>query len=617
MTRRSLITILDALVIVLASAAIVIWLGGRTDTTLLGMRVLLRSAWRPALFAVTLGVVRFGVAPRVSVLPALRDGVGTTALDREKARFVAAPATPRTLWLYAAGAVAGSLVWLTPQLVRPRTVTDYGDPIFSAWRLGRFAEQLAHDPRHLFDGRIFHPAAGTLTYSDATVLEGVIAAPFILAGADPLMVSNVLTVTAFPLNALAFFYAAWRLTRDARAAVVAGLLGALHPFHWEHYSHLELQFTCFIPIALVALLSWLAKPTIRRGAMLGLVITLQWLACMYFGLMLLTFLVPFGLTIAIGWRVWPGLILTRSFACAATIVLTGFVALGLPYVGTRSARGDRPFELVAFFSAQPGEYLHPTSRLASYQWISREHNRLEREMLPGIALVTLAGIGIVPPLASTTVACLTSGAAAFDWSLGSNGLTYDDLYRRVLPFRGLRVPSRFSIFFGSALVLLAAVGSARLFKSASTPGFAAALFGLAIAVVLVDTRPHLQLVDYWRSVPSIYSAVPPNAVLAEFPFDHNTDYMYFSLSHRGRLFNGYSGFVPVPYVEAQNQLGDFPAASSFDALRRIGVTHVTVNCRFYGARCARVVDGLDAAAGVRLIASGKWEGAGVRLYELH
>jgi hypothetical protein len=46
------------------------------------------------------------------------------------------------------------------------------------------------------------------------------------------------------------------------------------------------------------------------------------------------------------------------------------------------------------------------------------------------------------------------------------------------------------------------------------------------------------------------------------------------------------------------------------------VTHVTVNCRFYGARCPRVVEGLDADTGVRLMASGKWEGAMVRLYAL-
>src|SRR2546423_7744553 len=278
--RRSLITILDAIAIVLASAAMVIGLGGRAETTMLGVRVLLLSPWRPALLAVTIAAIRFAIAPRTSVLPALLNQTRTSALQDGRARFIVSPARPRILWLYAVAAVAGSPLWLTPHLLHPRFVTAHGDPIFSAWRLGRFAEQLAHDPRHLFDGRIFYPAAETLTYSDATVLEGLVAAPFILGGADPLIVSNVLFLTTFPLGALAFFYTAWRLTLDARAALIAGILGALYPFHWEHYSHLELQFTCFIPLAIVTLLSWLAKPTVRRGATLALVVTAQWLACM-------------------------------------------------------------------------------------------------------------------------------------------------------------------------------------------------------------------------------------------------------------------------------------------------------------------------------------------------
>ena len=364
--RRQLpLTLLDGIVIVLASAAVVIFLGGRTQMTVLGLRVLLFSPWPLAVLAITLGVVRLTIAPRTNVLPALPNHTGSDAFRLARTRFIVPPQRPRAFWMYAAAAVAGSLLWLTPHLLHPRLVIDPGDPIFSAWRLGRFARQLAHDPRHLFDGKIFYPAAHTLTYSDATVLEGLVAAPFVLAGADPLTVSNVLSLASFPLNALAFFYAGWRLTLDARAAVIAGILGALYPFHWEHYSHLELQFTCFIPLALVALLCWLAKPTVRRAATLGIIVTAQWLACMYFGLMLLIFLLPFAVIMAIAWRVRPDLQLARSTISAAVIVGSGFAALGFPYMQSRNARGDRPFPLVAYFSATAGEYLHPSGRLAA------------------------------------------------------------------------------------------------------------------------------------------------------------------------------------------------------------------------------------------------------------
>ena len=144
-------------------------------------------------------------------------------------------------------------------------VPDPGDPLFSAWRIARLAHQLATDPRHLFDGNLFYPLPLTLTYSDATFLAGLLGAPFVLAGADPLLVANALTLVAFPACGLAFFYAAWRLTGDPRAALVAALIGAWYPFHAEHYSHLELQWVMFVPLAIVAGLRMLAAPRWTTG----------------------------------------------------------------------------------------------------------------------------------------------------------------------------------------------------------------------------------------------------------------------------------------------------------------------------------------------------------------
>ena len=77
-------------------------------------------------------------------------------------------------------------MWIAPHLLDIRQVPDPGDPLFSAWRIGRLAHQLVNDPRHLFDGNQFHPLPLTLTYSDATFLQGLIGAPFVLAGADAL-----------------------------------------------------------------------------------------------------------------------------------------------------------------------------------------------------------------------------------------------------------------------------------------------------------------------------------------------------------------------------------------------------------------------------------------------
>ena len=612
---RAWITLLDAALIACAAAAIVVVLGGRTRLGVAGLRLAFRTPTNLVIFLGLGAAIRLWIARGVPFLPSLTAGDGGR-LAAERERFAGTAARPAGFLPYAAAVVLASLLWLTPNLLHPRRVPDPGDPVFSAWRLARFTHQLVNDPRHLFDGNIFYPAAGTLTFSDATVLQALTAAPFLLAGADPLLVSNLLVLLAFPLNALAFFYAGWRLTGDLRPAFIAGVIGALYPFHGEHYSHLELEWTFFTPLALVALLDVIVRPSARRGAWLGALIAAQWLASMYLGLMLLTFAIPFGALAALAWRP-PLRPFIRSLAPAAVIVAVAFAALGLPYLRTDRARGGRSLALAGAFSAAPIEYGHPHGRLLAYQWITRENNRLEREMFPGFAALGTAAAGLAPPLGAIQIASLVSGALAFDWSLGTNGLTYDDLYHWLLPYRGLRVPARFSMFVGTALVLLGAIGTRRIIGAASRVGLGTPVFALLAAAALFDLRLDVRVLDYWKDPPEIYRSVTPSMVLVEFPWAENAqDYMYFSTRHWARLINGYSGSFPDAFIDLQKHFDAFPAPDAIEAARQAGATHLTFNCtlevRKY--RCLPTIAALDANPSLEPVAAGRWEGDEVRLY---
>jgi hypothetical protein len=617
--RAFWITFLDAALIVAAGAAAVIILGGRTRFDVAGISVTLRSATNLAVFIGAAGLLRLGLGRRLRLLPAL-PLPDSARIEAERDRFVRPPARPPGFARYATATALASILWLTPHLAHPRQVPDPGDPAFSAWRLARFAHQLVNDPRHLFDGNIFYPASHTLTFSDATVLQGLAAAPFLLAGVDPLIVANMLFFVAFPLRALAFFYAGWRLTGDLRAAFITGVLGALSPFYSQHYSHLELQYTLFIPLAVVALLELLACPSAARGVRLGILIAAQWLASMYLGLMLLTFLIPFGLMVAAAWRPRPLPAALRAFAIAGTIVILGFASLAVPYLSGRAGRGERSMEVVRHFSAQPAEYGRTHGRLASHQWISRRGNREERELFPGLATPVLAAAGAVPPLGATAIASLVAGALAFEWSLGTNGLTYDDLYRRLLPYRGVRVPARFGVFATIALVLLAAFGTRRLLAAAARARLDTPVFVALGALTLVDLRLELRLREYWRDPPGVYGAVTPSMVLAEFPIGENHDndiaYMYFSTRHWARLLNGYSGSFPEAFVDLQKELAPFPAPAAVDAARRAGATHLTFNCALEPRiwRCARTIEFLEANPQLEPVASARWQNAPVKLY---
>ncbi len=609
------ITLLDLAAILLASTAAVELLGGRTSIRLFHQRLLLAHPFRPFLYAAAAIALRVAVARRHPPLPALRDPAIASRLAAERARFARPDPIPRELPWYGVAVILASLLWLMPHVRHPRHVPDPGDPVFSAWRLAVVAHQLTHDPRHLFDANIFYPASKTLTYSDATLLEGLAATPFIAAGADPLLVSNVLFLMAFPLCGLSFFYVSWRLTSDLRAAFVAGILGALMPFHTEHYSHLELQYFCFVPLAILALLRTAAAPGWRTGLAFGAAVAAQWLACMYFGVMLLTFLLPFAVVVLAAWRV-P---LTRDLAAAAGVAAIAIglslLALGLPYVQSRSDRGERDPSAVKFYSATPADYGHPHGRLASYQWVARDNNRSEREIFPGAIPLGLAAAGIWPPLGVAETATLVSGALAFDWSLGVNGLLYDDLYEYVVAYRGMRVPARFAAIVSCALVLLSAFGARRLLRLARTRPLQHVVFGALAAAALIELRPTGRMYPFSREIPGIYASVTPAMVLAEFPSpEHEFDYMYFSTRHWARLINGASGFAPPWYYDANRALM-FPSPAAIQFVRRLGATHVTLNCAFLseGER-ENALRELDANPALAVAATGTWRGAEVRLY---
>jgi hypothetical protein len=617
--RRILVTLLDAGAIVAGSAALVILLGGGTRLTVAGLHLSLRGPVNALLVCAGLAAVRLLIGRRDGLFPSL-PRPNPDRIDVERRRFAAPePATPR-VWAFALATFLGSLVWIAPHLSDLRQVPDPGDPLFSAWRIARLAYQLSHDPARLLDGNIFYPLPLTLTYSDSTFLQGIIGTPFILAGVDALLVANALTLFAFPACGLAFFFAGWRLTADPRAALVCGLLGAWYPFHAEHYSHLELHWVMFVPLAIIASLRLLAAPGWRTGLVFGLTVAAQWLASMYLGVMLMSFLAPFIAVAWIAWRVRPSLRLAAAWATAGAVVLPAVIGLGLPYMKTRDARGDRGLQEVWDGSALPSDYADTHIRMTSdvwHLWHSREGNRNERELFPGLSTLALAAAGLMPPLTGAGIATTVAGAITFDWSLGFNGLTYDDLYKRSVVHRGMRVPARFSVVVGAALALLAAFGARRVLRLGRTPTTQGAICAAMALLVLFDLQFDPRLQPYFGSIPSIYARVTPDMVLAEFPREHDTDYMYFATRHQAHLLGGYSGFVPNQ-PDLWKAFDALPSPAGVDGLRRLGATHLTYNCRLERRErsCEWIVQQLDENPALELVASERWEKADVRLYRL-
>jgi hypothetical protein len=620
---------LDCLIAAVLIAGIVVWRGGGFTGHVAGIQISAHSPLR--MFTVGL-LLLIGRTFLLRTTPAFGVATGDWGTLRHRLLIPDEPGVPqesplRPSHILAAlvGLCAVGAVLLFPQLADMRAVPDLGDPLFSIWRSGWVFHWLHGDPRSLFSPNIFYPSPLTLTYSDSMLLPTLMVSPLLAMGLHPVIAYNVLFLSGFLLSGMTMFVLATYLTRSPLSAFIAAVLFAFYPYRFEHYSHLELQMTQWMPLALLALHRFIETGRVRfaLGAAAGAVAQLY--SSMYYGVFFALYVLPVSAILLIGRRRNP-LRLWRGIVVAGAAGALCAVPLAKPYLAAQAAKGERDIPAVTFYSAQPSDYFEAHNRSALYgRRLPSDHP--ERALFPGVMALSLATVALVPPYGVAQLAYV--GALAFGWetSLGFNGSIYPHLYEWLSPIRGLRVAARYSILVGMTLALLAAFGTRRLLGLVRSPSQRVAVVCVLTTLIAVDLWPKLELETVWRSPPAVYVSLPADrpVVLAEFPlrahignFTENLPFMYFSLWHWKNMINGYSGFTPRDYPGLVDRVEDIPSPEAVDALQAAGVTHVTMNCALYASRdgCVELMEDVDRSPRFKRVARTLWHAAPVTLYEL-
>jgi hypothetical protein len=546
--------------------------------------------------------------------------------------------SPRTRHAIVAALGLGvSLILLLHQQVgHLDSVPDLGDPLFSVWRIGWVNHQLFTDPRHLFDANIFYPERLTLTLSDPIVLPALMAAPLLAAGVHPVVAYNLLLLSAFWFSGIAVYLLVERLTASPRAAFIAGLIYACCGYRFEHYSHLELQMTQWMPLGLLALHLLIGRgpgsgsPKSVGGSQdwrrwwyalaFAAALAAQLYSSMYYAVFFVVYAALMGVGLLIVHR--PSIRrLALPLAVSAAIAVIAAVPLVRAFVAAEPIKGQRSEGEVRLYSAVPDDYLrvHRDSLL----WRNVLHRPApERTLFPGAAPFTLAVVGMVPPLGAIRLIYTAGLLLSFDGTLGLNGVSYPFFYRWLSPFRGLRAPARFGALVALTLAILAGFGAQRALAWRPSRRYQHAAFAVLVAFVMIDAWPALSVGPVWKEPPSIYDALKytRSVVIAEMPLldneTANIPFMYFSLWHWTRMVNGYSGFIPNSYAEFRKGMVFFPDASSIATLRRLGVTYVSVNCGLHYPGCHELIDAMRKDTRLRLAADTQWNEDTVQLYEV-
>ncbi len=493
-----------------------------------------------------------------------------------------------------------TVVMTWPQAARLTTdAWQHEDVFFNMWRLGWFAHALAKSPVHVLDGNIFYPEPRTLTYSDAMVVESVVAAPMLWAGVPPVLVHNLMMLGGIVLSAAGVFMLAATLTGSRTAGATAGIVFAFVPYRFDHFMHLELQWTVWIPWTFWALHRTFETGSLREAVLLGLFVTLQFLSSIYYGLFLIVLVTVCALFLLCGVR--RGEMRSRIAALAVAGGTTALLVApyAIPYIAARQSLGPRPEAQIVMFSARPSSYRAATNTNYLYGDRSARMGRSERRLFPGILPTLLAVVGLLLYSATNqTLMYLIGLVTAFEMSFGLNGYTFRFLYQYVPAFDGLRAPARAGIFVIFFLAVLAASGQAALERT----------FGIRIKRALMVVVPAILLLEYWvaplplvpypTAAPPLYQwlKTQPAGVVAEFPMPqldelpaHEPRYAYMSTFHQMPLINGYSGHYPDSYLDRLYRLRTMPDDSALQTLVAANVRYVILHNGLYRRGAAEQV----------------------------
>ena len=501
------------------------------------------------------------------------------------------------------------------------------DVYFNMWRLEWVAHALANSPRDLFNGNIFYPEPRTLAFSDAMLVQGVIAAPLIWLGTAPVLVHNLMLLGAIVLSSAAMFAFVQYLTGSRGAALLAGTIFAFAPYRFEHIMHMELQWTMWMPLAFLALHRTIDTGRIRYGLATGAAAALQMLSSVYYGIFLATLLSVSGVLLQLGYSRTNVRRAMVPLAAGAMLAVALVALYARPYLHARDRVGERPTAEVRTFAARPADYLIvPRENWLYGRWQTRGEG--ERRLFPGAVAFLLAVVAVLLRRPSRLIIVyVLAGVAAFEASLGFRGYSYSFLYEHVPVYGGLRAPARLGIFVVFFLAVLSAFGYTFLVAALRRRSRLILLLVLLAAVLLEDFTT-VPLVTYPNTAPPVYRllASQPPGVLAEFPMPRadtlpgqDPKYGYLSIFHWKPIVNGYSGFYPPTYLRRIQNLRRFPDPYSLRVLRREGVRYVMVHETGYaGGRTQyeQTLSTLDADEGVRnlgVFSDGEGDAA---LYEL-
>ena len=260
---------------------------------------------------------------------------------------------------------------------------DIGDPGLTTWMLWWNAHAVPLTERW-WNAPIFYPIHGAFALSETLLAPALIAAPLMWSGVSAVGAHNAAHMLSFPAAAMAAHALAFRLTRRHDAALIAGLAFGFHPYRASQLPHVQLLWSMFMPLALLALHRYLDERRLRHLIVAGVCWVLNGLSSGYY-------FVFFAALTAL-WMWW--FVRDRRDLFAIGTTLAGATAALAPVL-----LGSVAYQRQLGFSRGRGE-IETFSADVSSLWIASPHtwlpshwslaSRPEGELYQGVAIMVIS-----------------------------------------------------------------------------------------------------------------------------------------------------------------------------------------------------------------------------------
>ena len=477
------------------------------------------------------------------------------------------PVRPRAIGMatLAYAAVVALMSWPLARGLATTGILGQPDGRLNAWILAWGAHAISA-PARLFDAPIFHPMPDALAFSENLLLLGVLGAPLTWWG-GPVLTYNVLLLGSLVASGVAVFLLIRRATGDTLAAFLGGAFFAAGAPRWVNLAHIHNHANFGLPLALLALDRFWARPTLARGLLVGVVVALQGMASVYMGaITAFAVAVGVGLGVVAGWRSRE-LVRLGAGAMLAAAMLAPLVQ---PYLRMRAFQQvEFDLDTLRNYATTPESWV--ASSATPWFDLTRRHldpATVRDPLFPGAVLLILGTAGLAAAPRRYRAWALTASALAFVISLGPATEIFSFFHEHLVLLRGIRNVARFSVLPFLALSVLAGLALAGRRRRTTLIALGLGLAeAFAAPIPLVPVEP--------TSAAASWLARNGEGAVAYLPLGaDDTRVMLQSIAHFRPLVNGDSGFMPRPYSRAMELLSGPLDEDALRYLRAIEVTHV-------------------------------------------